>query len=122
MKDMGKKRSSKAIPTLRAALDKPWLAMKDLRARYAYCITYATVVVFGLGMGTLRLFLGQLDVILQDPASLCPVMSEDFSGATTESVFGDNRWLAREVDINDCVQRQLVRRRTARGVLPRFFC
>jgi hypothetical protein len=51
MKDIGKKRGSKSVPTLRAALDKPWLTMKDPRARYAYWITYATVVVFGLGMG-----------------------------------------------------------------------
>ncbi|KAJ7245466.1 hypothetical protein C8J57DRAFT_1524192 [Mycena rebaudengoi] len=66
MKDMGN--SSKAVPTLRAALDKPWLTMKDPRARYALWITYATVVVFGLGMGALRIYLGQRDVTLQDPA------------------------------------------------------
>jgi hypothetical protein len=51
MKDMGKKRSREAVSMPRTALDKPWLAMKDLRARYAYWITYVTVVVFGLGMG-----------------------------------------------------------------------
>jgi hypothetical protein len=51
IKDMGKKLGSKAKPTLRAAFDKPWLGMKDPRARYAYWISYATVVVFGLGMG-----------------------------------------------------------------------
>jgi hypothetical protein len=39
------------VPTLRAALDKLWLTVKDLRTRYAYWITYATVVGFGLGMG-----------------------------------------------------------------------
>jgi hypothetical protein len=50
--------------------------------------------------GALRIFLGQRDVILQEPASLCPVMSEDFTGATTECVFGDNGWLAREVDMS----------------------
>ncbi|KAJ7244299.1 hypothetical protein C8J57DRAFT_1243003 [Mycena rebaudengoi] len=100
MKDMGKKRGSKAVSTPRTALDKPWLSMKDPWARYAYWITYATVVVFGLGMGALRIFLSQRDVILQDPASLCPVMSEDFTGATTECVFGDNGWLAREVDMS----------------------
>ncbi|KAJ7245589.1 hypothetical protein C8J57DRAFT_1524305 [Mycena rebaudengoi] len=66
--------------------DKTWLSMKDPRARYTYWITYATVVVFGR------------DVILQDPASLCPVLNEDFTGAKTESVFGDNGWLARAPD------------------------
>ncbi|KAJ7245475.1 GH16 beta-1,3-glucan recognition protein [Mycena rebaudengoi] len=100
MKDIGKKRGSKSVPTLRAALDKPWLTMKDPRARYAYWITYATVVVFGLGMGALRIYLGQRDVILQDPRTLCSVLSEDFTGATTDSVFGDNGWLAREVDMS----------------------
>ncbi|KAJ7266757.1 concanavalin A-like lectin/glucanase domain-containing protein [Mycena rebaudengoi] len=78
----------------------PWISMKDARARYAYWITYATVLVFGLGMGGLRIFLGQRDVILQDPSTLCSVLSEDFTGATTESVFGDNGWLAREVDMS----------------------
>ncbi|KAJ7244295.1 hypothetical protein C8J57DRAFT_1364372, partial [Mycena rebaudengoi] len=76
----------------------------------------------------LRIFLGQRDVILQEPASLCPVMSEDFTGATTECVFGDNGWLAREVDMSWFGNGQFemttasIRRRTARGVLPRFFC
>jgi hypothetical protein len=51
IKDMDKNLGSRAKPTLRAAFDKPWLGMKDPRARYAYWISYATVVVFGLGMG-----------------------------------------------------------------------
>ncbi|KAJ7262541.1 hypothetical protein C8J57DRAFT_1632418 [Mycena rebaudengoi] len=38
---------------------------------------------------TLRIFLGQRDAILQDPASLCAVLNEDFTGATAESVSGD---------------------------------
>ncbi|KAJ7262531.1 hypothetical protein C8J57DRAFT_1335285, partial [Mycena rebaudengoi] len=46
------------------------------------------------------IFLGQRDIVLQDPASLCPVLSEDFTGVTTESVFGDNGWLSREVDMS----------------------
>jgi hypothetical protein len=50
MKDMGKKRGSKATSTLRSAFDKPLLTM-DPRARNAYWITYAMVVVFGLGIG-----------------------------------------------------------------------
>ncbi|KAJ7244270.1 hypothetical protein C8J57DRAFT_766104 [Mycena rebaudengoi] len=108
MKDMGKKRGSKATFTLRSAFDKPWLTM-DPRARNAYWITYATVVVFGLGMGALRIYLGQRDVILQDPRSLCPVLSEDFTGATTESVFGDNGWLAREGGGHGWVWKQPIR-------------
>ncbi|KAJ7245488.1 hypothetical protein C8J57DRAFT_760143 [Mycena rebaudengoi] len=93
MKDMGKKRGSKATSTLRSAFDKPWLTM-DSRARNVYWITYATVVVFGLGMGALRIYLGQREVILQDPRSLCPVLSEDFTGATTTG-----GWRGREVDM-----------------------
>jgi hypothetical protein len=50
--------------------------------------------------GALRIYLGQRDVILQDPRTLCSLLSEDFTGATTESVFGDNGWLAREVDMS----------------------
>ncbi|KAJ7255689.1 hypothetical protein C8J57DRAFT_1517981 [Mycena rebaudengoi] len=93
-------KGSKSVPTLRATLDKPWLPMKDLRTRYAYWITYATVVVFGLGMGALRICLGQCDIILQDPRTLCSMLSEDFTGATTENVFGDNGQLVREVDMS----------------------
>jgi hypothetical protein len=48
--------------------------------------------------GALRICLSQRDIILQDPRTLCSVLSEDFTGATTESVFGDNGQLAREVD------------------------
>ncbi|KAJ7245472.1 hypothetical protein C8J57DRAFT_1725200 [Mycena rebaudengoi] len=50
--------------------------------------------------GALRIVFGLHDVLLQNPASLCSVLGEDFIGTTTESVFGDNGWLAREVDMS----------------------
>ncbi|KAJ7244305.1 hypothetical protein C8J57DRAFT_1725698 [Mycena rebaudengoi] len=43
---------------------------------------HATVLV-GVGMAALRIDFSLHDVLLQNPASLCPVLNEDFAGATT---------------------------------------
>ncbi|KAJ7244288.1 hypothetical protein C8J57DRAFT_1725683 [Mycena rebaudengoi] len=66
VKDIGKKKGSKAMPM---ALDKLWLRAPDPHA--------------GVGMAALRIVFGLHDVLLQNPASLCPVLDEDFAGATT---------------------------------------
>ncbi|KAJ7122680.1 concanavalin A-like lectin/glucanase domain-containing protein [Mycena crocata] len=92
----GKKSALSKRPTLRATLDKPWVGTRDPAARVAYLVTYATILL-GLAAGAARIYTGWKGVLLlQD--NLCPVVVEDFSSATTESLFGDGGLFFREVD------------------------
>ncbi|KAF8180074.1 concanavalin A-like lectin/glucanase domain-containing protein [Mycena galopus ATCC 62051] len=73
-------------PTLKTSLHKPWIGEKDRRGKVAYWITYLTICL-GIGAGAVRAYLGWTSVLmLKGP--LCPVLLEDFSTATTDSLFG----------------------------------
>ncbi|KAJ7737882.1 GH16 beta-1,3-glucan recognition protein [Mycena maculata] len=93
--ELGKKGGS-ARPMLKEKLDKPWVTEPDPRSRLAYWVTYATICL-GLVAGAGRIYVGWVSVLLLQ-GNLCPVMMEDFSAATTDSLFGDNGPFFREVD------------------------
>ncbi|KAJ7113085.1 glycoside hydrolase family 16 protein, partial [Mycena epipterygia] len=77
-------------------LDKPWIGTRDPHARLAYFITYATICL-GIAAGAVRIYLGWTSVLLLQ-GNLCPVMMEDFSGKSTNDLFGDGGQWFREVD------------------------
>ncbi|KAJ7758801.1 GH16 beta-1,3-glucan recognition protein, partial [Mycena maculata] len=89
-------RPARTKSTALLKLEKPWLAQRDPYARVAYWVTWAAVLL-GVAAGAVRIWSGWQSVLLLG-GNLCPVMIEDFSGATTESLFGDNGAFFREVD------------------------
>ncbi|CAK5283806.1 unnamed protein product [Mycena citricolor] len=113
----GKKKEKGARPVLTTKLDKPWITKKDPYSRVAYWITYLTILLCafffpgqvtalihspGAGAGAARIYTGWKSVLLITQP-LCPVLIEDFSTATTESLFGtgvagDGGTFFREVD------------------------
>ncbi|KAJ7186444.1 GH16 beta-1,3-glucan recognition protein [Mycena filopes] len=72
--------------TLTTALSKPWVGVRDRRARVAYWLTYG-VVLLGLAAGAARIYTSWTGVMLLK-APLCPVLLEDFSSTTTAQLFG----------------------------------
>ncbi|KAJ6589374.1 concanavalin A-like lectin/glucanase domain-containing protein [Mycena capillaripes] len=87
--DLGEEKKSKkggVRPTLSTTLVKPWIGQSDPHARLAYWITYAVIFV-GFAAGAARIYSGWTGVLLLKD-NLCPVLLEDFSNATTASLFG----------------------------------
>ncbi|KAJ7058513.1 GH16 beta-1,3-glucan recognition protein [Mycena amicta] len=81
-----KKKKAALRPKLSATLDKPWVGVKDPASRWAYWITYFTILL-GVATGVIRIYTGWQSVMLLE-GNLCPVLLEDFSNKTTQDLFG----------------------------------
>ncbi|PPQ94690.1 hypothetical protein CVT25_009545 [Psilocybe cyanescens] len=64
--------------------EKPWLAAREPRARTSYWLTLGCVFL-GVAGAALLCFTGIASVNVLDPSTLCPVLTEDFSGGTLDT-------------------------------------
>lgn len=74
-------------------IPKPWTEKRNPRAKIAYFLTYA-VVLIGLAGGIVQCYFNYAHAQL-DRKSLCLVMEENFD--SEDSVFGENGSFNREV-------------------------